>query len=61
MGGKLVCDRCALTYTDDASIQSAVKDADEWRKLCAEDGDVARGICPCPNLQCDGELILKSK
>ena len=56
---KLVCDRCGLTYTDRESIESAKAHASEWAGLCRRDGDEPRGISPCPNIRCPGELLLK--
>ena len=70
MSDKLVCDRCGATYTDKESIESALKLKDHWAELCKRqaivDGEVVcdgiepRGIAPCPNLRCEGELIMRN-
>jgi len=56
---KLVCDRCGIEYSDQASIQCAKKAAAQWRAILKRDGEVARGIAPCPIMGCRGELVLK--
>ena len=56
---KLVCDRCGETYTDQESIESAKLWAENWKALLAKDGETPRGLSPCPNLRCEGELVLK--
>lgn len=61
MPEKLVCDRCGRTYTDDESVQSAKRDFESWKALCQKDGDAPRGLCPCPIIPCEGELILKTE
>lgn len=61
MPEKLVCDRCGITYTDDESIQSAKKEFESWKALCQKDGVMPRGLCPCPIIPCEGELILKTE
>jgi hypothetical protein len=58
MLGKLKCDRCGVEYTDEPSIKSAIQMKDEWEAMVRANGDKPRGICPCPNLSCSGELIL---
>lgn len=55
---KLKCDRCGEVYSDKESIESAKKEADGWRRLCERDGEEPRGLVPCPNMTCKGELIL---
>lgn len=55
---KLVCNVCGLTYTDSASIQLAKRGERQWKELCKKDGVKVRGIAPCPNIGCKGELVL---
>ena len=55
---KLVCDRCGRVYEDRESVSSAQEGSESWRSICAADGVEARGLAPCPDLQCKGELIL---
>ncbi len=56
---KLVCDRCDAEYTDETSITMAKQYEESWVKACDREGDEPRGIIPCPNICCSGELILK--
>lgn len=56
---KLVCDRCGAEYTDKESIKMAKQYQEQWSALCKKDGVEPRGISPCPNIQCTGELQLK--
>lgn len=55
---KLVCDRCGQSYTDKASIESAKREEEQWKAMVKRDGDEPRGLCPCPILPCEGELLL---
>lgn len=55
----LVCDRCGRTYADEESILEAKVAAGNWRKMCLADGVEPRGICPCPDVSCWGELLLR--
>ena len=61
MPEKLVCDRCGRTYTCAEDIQSAKNSFEDWKALCQKDGVVPRGLNPCPNIHCPGELILKTE
>ncbi len=56
---KLVCDRCGAEYTDKESVEGAKRYQEKWAKMCREDGIEPRGLSPCPNLSCIGELQLK--
>lgn len=56
---KLVCDMCNTEYTDKESIDEAKRQKDTWIEVCKHDGFEPRGICPCPDIKCKGELILK--
>jgi hypothetical protein len=56
----LECDHCHTIYTDAPSLADAKKGAESWKKMCEKDDDIARGIAPCPNISCQGELILKN-
>jgi len=60
MSERLVCDRCGITYCDKESIDSAKKMAQSWKESCRKDGVEARGIAPCPIIECKGELQLKT-
>lgn len=55
----LKCDRCSMVYKDEESVRSVKKEAEGWKKLCERDGEVPRGLAPCPNITCSGELCLK--
>jgi len=55
---KLKCDRCGTEYSDKESIASAKAHEEEWKKLCRKDGVEPRGLAPCPNITCRGELQL---
>lgn len=57
---KLVCDRCGVVYAEKADIEDANAHAQQWAELCRQDGVEPRGIGPCPNLRCPGELVLKT-
>jgi len=52
------CDRCGSKYEDVPSIKNAVEEMGEWEKTLTKDGDFPRGICPCPLIPCEGELIV---
>ncbi len=56
---KLVCDRCGYECAGEASIDIAKRYQESWKILCERDGIEPRGIVPCPNISCQGELILK--
>lgn len=58
---KLVCDKCGVEYTDEDSITMARRYQAQWESSCKRDGDEPRGVCPCPNISCLGELILKEE
>lgn len=59
MNERLKCDRCGVVYTDSGSIESAKKWKEKWEQRVRADGDIPRGISPCPILPCSGELILE--
>ncbi len=56
---RLVCDRCDVVYDDHADIQHAKAHVEQWSEMCRQDGVEPRGIIPCPNIRCPGELMLK--
>jgi len=56
---KLVCDQCGHTITESERVEFAKEQDSEWAEVCRRGGCEPRGICPCPNVQCDGELVLK--
>lgn len=58
---KLVCDRCGAEYTDEESIGIAKRYQEQWEASCRRGGDEPRGISPCPNVRCHGELVLKEE
>jgi len=60
MTEKIVCNVCGKTYTDEASIQMAKTMAKSWEAQCREDGVKAKGLAPCPNIHCKGELVLQN-
>lgn len=55
---KVRCDRCGQEYSDPKDVDACKAGEEGWKALCAKDGDVARGLAPCPNLKCQGELVL---
>lgn len=57
MLSKLQCNKCGITYSDEASIKSAQRHKDKWIAACKKDGVEAKGIAPCPVLTCPGELV----
>ena len=59
MAEKLVCDQCGQTYTDQGTIDMAKKMSDQWADICKAEGVEPRGLYPCPNITCRGELILE--
>lgn len=56
----LQCDTCGVKYRDIGSINMAKASQHEWAKRCERDGVKARGMMPCPDLSCKGELCLKT-
>ena len=51
------CDRCGTEYHDEGSIAVAMCAEDDWAKMCRADGVEPRGLHPCPNFTCDGEMV----
>ena len=56
---ELKCDKCGAVYTDEESIQTAKDFQSRWDDQCQTDGVEPRGLLPCPNIACEGELILQ--
>ncbi|MBA7599119.1 hypothetical protein ES703_06146 [subsurface metagenome] len=56
----LVCDRCGRTYADAESVSSAKEWEENWTKRCRADGVEPRGVAPCPDIGCPGELLLQT-
>lgn len=56
---KLVCDRCNAEYTDEDSLRMAKDYSETWAKVHKQSLGEPRGLCPCPRLDCTGELILE--
>jgi hypothetical protein len=54
---KLVCNKCGITYTDEASIAFARENKDKWIASSKKHGLEVKGIGPCPIITCTGELI----
>jgi hypothetical protein len=54
----LKCDRCGKEYTDKEDIEWAKRSAEKWKELCRRDGVEPRGVAPCPNISCSGELLV---
>jgi hypothetical protein len=55
----LECDRCAHRYLDQASIDLSKREAEAWMEDCRRDGVEPRGLIGCPDMTCEGELVLK--
>lgn len=56
----LVCDRCGRTYADERSVSMAKEESENWAAMCRADGVEPRGITPCPDMGCRGELLLQT-
>ena len=52
---KLICSDCKREYTDKESIDVAMQMKEDYTRLYPD----RKGICPCPDLSCLGELILQ--
>ncbi len=55
---KLTCNECQVVYTEEIDIKSAKKMQKDYEKMCKQDEFIPKGIAPCPNIMCAGELIL---
>ena len=55
---KLTCNVCRTVYTEEADIKSAKSMKQDYEKMCKQDNFISKGIAPCPNIMCEGELIL---
>jgi hypothetical protein len=56
---KLKCNVCGVAYWSPKDFEYAEKMSKEWAESCKADGVDPKGICPCPNLTCPGELVVK--
>jgi hypothetical protein len=56
---KLKCNVCGVEYSDPKDFEYADKMSKGWAESCKADGVDPKGICPCPNLICPGELVVK--
>ena len=56
---RLKCDVCRTVYSDEKDIETAKNHAERWKQSCVRDGTKARGVAPCPNITCSGELLLE--
>ena len=54
----LTCSDCGAVYTDGKDIALARNMEKDWKEMCKNDEVKPRGIAPCPNVMCKGELIL---
>ena len=57
---KLVCNVCGREYTDEASIEQAKVMELPWVESCKTGGIEVTGIAPCPDIDCKGQLVLKT-
>lgn len=57
----LECNICNTVYMDKESIDMAKQEAKVWEDLCKVDGVKAKGLYPCPNMSCKGEMVLINK
>lgn len=55
---KLTCSKCKAVYTEEADIKLAKDMKQDYEKMCKQDKFIPKGIAPCPNVMCTGELIL---
>lgn len=55
----LRCSVCGVVYDGKEDIEQAKRMKEKWEAACRKDGDEPRGIAPCPNIMCRGELILE--
>lgn len=55
---KLTCNECKTVYTEEADIKLAKGMQEDYEKMCRKDNFIPKGIAPCPNMICTGELIL---
>jgi hypothetical protein len=58
---KLKCNVCRIEYSDPKDFEYANKMSKSWGESCRAEGIEPKGICPCPNLTCKGELIVIDK
>lgn len=58
MAEYLKCDHCGKVYHDIGSLNMARAYQQEWMARCQRDGVAARGMMPCPDIKCKGELCL---
>ena len=55
---KLTCSECKVVYTEEADIKLAKSTKQKYEEMCKQDGFTPKGIAPCSNMMCKGELIL---
>jgi hypothetical protein len=55
---KLKCNVCGVEYTDPKDFKYAEKMRNGWAASCRAEGTEPKGICPCPNIICEGELVV---
>jgi hypothetical protein len=58
---KLKCNVCGVEYSTPEDLELAEKMRTAWEQSCKADGVDPKGIAPCPNLTCPGELVVKGK
>ena len=55
---QLTCNECKTAYTEEIDIKSAESMKKSYLELCKKDNYTPKGIAPCPNMMCAGELVL---
>jgi len=58
---KLKCNVCGVEYSDEEDFKFAEKMSKAWAESCRSGGVEPKGIAPCPNITCPGELVVKEK
>lgn len=58
---KLKCNVCGVEYSDAKDFEYANKMSKAWGESCRAEGVEPKGIAPCPNITCPGELIFIDK
>jgi len=56
---RLKCNVCGTVYSRPEDLKYAESMRRGWAKSCRGDGIEPQGICPCPSLTCQGELVLE--
>lgn len=56
---RLKCDTCGVVYSKPEDLELAQKMSKPWAESCRADGTEPKGVAPCPNITCPGELVLE--